>query len=84
MPELGSGLIDQLCLACDKVLFRKVPLDVAGHFARFEGDNVEVNTEADDVFFVCSDCGAKNVVVSEAREGEGVRLRISHIKHERT
>ena len=81
MPELRPNPIDQLCLACDKVLFRKVPLDVAGHFAKFEGDNVEVKTEDDELFFVCSHCGAKNVVVSEAQVGEGVRLRISHIKH---
>jgi hypothetical protein len=81
MSELKTDPTDQPCLACDKVMFQTRPLDESGDFARIHDSETTVESDADDVYFVCPHCGAKNVVVSEARKGEGVRLRISHIKN---
>ncbi len=81
MSVLKTDPLDQQCLACDKVMFQKTPLDESGDFARIHESQTTLESDKYDVYFVCPHCGAKNVVASEAREGEGVRLRISHIKH---
>ena len=81
MSELKTDPLDQQCLACDEVMFRKGLLADKGQFGRGKGgDDVMLESDDADVYYVCPHCGSKNVVLSEQSPLGLPQLRISHIK----
>jgi hypothetical protein len=72
--------MEQKCLNCGMVLFKKVRLDEHGHMAMNESTPLDLESDGTDQFFRCSHCSAKNVVVSSTSPHGVPQLRISHVK----
>ncbi len=54
--------MEQKCLKCEGVLFKKVLLDERGHTAMDTETQLDIENDGVDHFFRCPHCDAKNVL----------------------
>lgn len=73
-------MINQLCLACKKVLFKKGLLDARGHVGKDPDSGVQLESDGNDSFYRCPHCGAKNVVVRSNSAHGLPQLKFTHVK----
>jgi predicted RNA-binding Zn-ribbon protein involved in translation (DUF1610 family) len=70
---------DVHCPECGSVMFRKVLMDEV-HWAVSDTTPAELKHDGEEAYFLCPQCGAKQVVI-EATSSNGVSvLRLSHVK----
>lgn len=72
--------MDVLCLKCKGKMFTKNVLDEEGHFAMDPDDGLPLESEEGKSFFVCPNCGAKNIVVEATSKDGPPQIRISHVE----
>ena len=72
--------MEEKCLKCGGVLFKKVPLDEKGHMAIDENTPLDLESDGNDRFFKCPHCSAKNVVKVTINTTGIEQHEISHIK----
>lgn len=77
--EQRRAEMDQKCLKCGKVLFKKVPLDDF-HWAMDSSTPKKLKNDGKDYFYECSGCGAKNVAISYTSPKGVKQFKVSHIK----
>ena len=58
-------MMEQKCLKCEGVLFKKVLLDTLGHTAMDVETPLEIESDGIDQFYRCPHCKAKNIIVSD-------------------
>jgi len=72
--------MEQKCLKCGGMLFKKVFLDDKGHMAMDADTKIDLESDGVDSFFRCPHCYAKNVIVDATSPHGLSQIRISHIK----
>ena len=72
--------MDQNCLKCGDVLFKKVLLDDQGNAAMDVNTPLDLEWESGDQFFRCPHCSAKNVVVGATSPSGLPAFRVSQVK----
>lgn len=68
--------MEEKCLKCGKVLFKKVQLDEKGNMAMDVNTQIPIEQEGADLFYKCPHCSAKNVLISCGPN----QVKISRIK----
>jgi len=71
--------MEQKCLKCGEVMFKKVPLDDL-HWAIDSSTPQKLENDGNDYFYMCSKCEAKNVVISYTSPKGVEQFKISHVK----
>lgn len=71
--------MEQNCLKCGDVLFKKVLLDDKGHTAMDVNTPLDLQGEDGDQFFECPHCSAKNIVVEGTSSSGLPQLRVFRI-----
>ena len=77
MTEIAT---DQHCMKCGEVMFEKVRLDAEGHMAVSTATQAELHQDEDDIYFICSKCGAKNLVETDTSPMGVPQLRFTRVK----
>ena len=72
--------MEQKCLKCGRVLFKKVLLDEKGHMAMDVNTPLDLESDDNEQFFRCPHCSAKNIVLSSTDPDGLPGLTVSHIK----
>ena len=70
--------VDQECLLCSAVMFKKVRLDPVGHMSINTVTQAQLFQEEDELYFKCPNCGAKNYVDMETNTAGLPQLRFTH------
>ena len=72
--------MENRCLKCKRILFKKVLLDDKGHTAKDMTASAKLEHEENDRFFRCQFCGAKNIVI-DTKSPDGLpQIRIVRFK----
>ena len=71
--------MEQKCLKCGEVMFKKVPLDDL-HWTIDSSTPQKLENDGNDYFYMCSKCEAKNVVISYTSPKGVEQFKISHVK----
>jgi len=72
--------MEQKCLKCGGILFKKVLLDEKGHTAMDMSTKIDLESDGLDQFYKCPHCQTKNVIADVTRPDSPPQIRISRIK----
>ena len=70
--------VDQECMQCGAVMFKKVRHDPAGHMSINTVTRAQLHQHGDELYFKCPGCGAKNYVDMETNPSGLPELRFTH------
>ncbi len=71
---------DVKCLSCRGLLFKANPLDDKGNWAMDPKFKLSLTQEANEAYFKCPHCGAKNVVIDSASPSGLPQIKIVRVK----
>ena len=73
-------MIEERCLGCGKVLFRRVRVDDAGHTVIRSDSDLELEEHGFERFFRCPACRAVHVMANKKNLHGVPQLVVSHLK----
>ena len=79
MRSLEAGNMEEKCIKCGRVLFRKVVVDNMGHTLIHSGRGVDFDSSGFERFVICPSCRARNAVANVKNLLGVNELKVTHV-----